>query len=172
MALKQRYPGQQVGDTAPDVVITHDPAVDRAVLRAAHYAAGKIMTLINSATAGRGAVIVPMNGAAASGHLAYGTLINGCGNEAESIGPSGSGMMPVVRAMPIFDLTNDPIEEACFEATPTLAYAIGLPLYCGDGTVAPLGTWTTDKATGAVALGICHHVPTNAEPWLGVTQLY
>ena len=172
MGLKFRYPGQQVGDTVPDVTITHDPAVDRVALRAAGYAAGRIVTMIKSATAGRGAVIVPMNGAAASGHFAYGTLINGCGTEAESIGPSGSGKMPIVRAMPIFELTNDPIEAACFEATPTLAYEIGLPLYCGDGTVAPLGTWTTDKATGAVALGICHHVPTNAEPWLGVTQLY
>lgn len=172
MGLKFRYPGQQVGDVAPDVAITHDPALDRVALRAAGYAAGKIMTLKKSATAGRGAVIVPMNGAAASGNLAYGTLINGCGNEAESIGPSGSGKMPVVRAMPIFDLTNDPIEDPCFEATPTTTYDIGLPLYCGDGTTAPLGAWTTDKATGAEILGIVHHIPTAAEPWLGVTQTF
>lgn len=172
MGLKFRYQTQQVGDTVPDVVLTGDPAVDQVTLRAAGYAAGKIMSLIQSATPGRGAVIVPMDGLGANGQLAAGTLINGCGNYAESIGPSGSRKMPITRAMPVFELTNDPIESACFEAAPTTAYAIGLPLYCGDGTTAPKGTWTTDMATGAKVLGIVAHVPTNSEPWLTVFQLF
>lgn len=170
MGLKFRYPGQQVGDTRPDVELSRDPAVDQVLLRDAGYAAGRIMTLIKSQTAGRGGVIVPMDGAAASGQLAAGTLINGCGNYAESIGPSGSGKMPIVRAMPIFELSNDNIEKPCFEAVPTTAYEFGLPLYCDTG--ANVGMWTTDKPTGATVLGIVAHPPTNAEPWLTVYQLF
>ena len=172
MGLKFRYQSQQVGDTVPDVVITGDPAIDQVVIRAAGYAAGKIMSLMQSATPGRGTVIVPMDGLGASGNLAAGTLINGAGNYAESIGPSGSRKMPITRAMPIFELTNEPIGSVCFEAAPTIAYAPGLPLYCGDGTTADKGAWTTDQAVGALALGICAHAPTNAEPWLTVYQLF
>lgn len=171
MALKFRYQAQQVGDTKPDVALTGDPAVDQVTIRAAGYAAGKIMTLINSATAGRGPVIVPMDGSVLT-NLPFGTLINGAGNYAESIGPSGSGKMPVCRAFPIFDLTNDPIETDCFEASPTLAYAIGLPLYA-DGTASHVGRWTTDiPVANAKVCGIVTHVPTASEPWLGVAQLF
>ena len=171
MGLKFRYPGQQVGDTTPDVTITGDPAVDQVNLRAAGYAAGKIMTLINSLTAGRGPVIVPMDGTVLT-NIPYGTLINGCGNYAESIGPSGSRKMPVVRAMPIFELTNDAIETDCFEASPTTAIAIGLPLYA-VGTAQHVGRWTTDlPVANAKVLGVVNHVPTATEPWLGVAQLF
>ena len=171
MALKFRYPGQQVGDTKPDVALTGDPAVDQVTLRAAGYAAGKIMTLINSLTAGRGPVITPCDGSDLT-KLPFGTLINGCGNYAESISPSGSGKMPVVRAMPVFELSNDAIETDCFEASPTAAYAIGLPLYA-DGTASHVGRWTTDlPVANAKVCGIVSHVPTASEPWLGVTQLF
>jgi len=170
MGLKFRYQAQQVGDTRPDVALTGDPAVDQVVLRAAHYAAGRPVSMKVSATPNRGAVIVPMDGLGASNQSPYGTLINGAGNYAESIGPSGSGCMPVCRAHPIFDLTNDPIEEACFEFSPSPAYTLGCPLYAGTGGT--LGQWTSVQAAGAIQIGICHHVPTTSEPWLGVTQTF
>jgi hypothetical protein len=169
MALKFRYQAQQVGDTAPDVALTGDPAVDQVTLRAAGYAAGRIMTRIASATSGRGSVVVPMDGNLA-GKLPYGTLINGAGNYAESIGPSGSGKTPVCRAFPIFDLSIDPIEPACYDVAPTAAYVDGNALYAGTG--AKVGMWTSDKAANAVAVGVCSHVPTTSEPWLGVTQTF
>jgi hypothetical protein len=170
MSLQYRYQGQAVGDTKPDVNLTGDPAVDQVTLRAAGYAGGKIMTQINSLTAGRGPVIVPLDGSDAA--LPVGTLINGAGNYAESIGPSGSGLMPVVRALPVFDLKNDPIDPDCFEAAPTTPYTIGCPLFA-DGTAAHVGRWTSDSPkAGAFVCGICDHVPTAAEPWLGVKQLF
>jgi hypothetical protein len=169
MALKFRYQAQQVGDTAPDVALTGDPAVDQVTLRAAGYAAGRIMTMINSATSGRGPVVVPMDGAVAA-NLAFGTLINGAGNYAESIGPSGSGKTPVCRQHPIFELSIDPIEPPCYDVAPTAAYVHGAALYAGTG--AKTGMWTADKATNASVLGICSHVPTTSEPWLGVTQTF
>ncbi len=171
MPLKQDYPGQQVGNPQPDVILSRDPAIDQVTLRAAGYAGGKIMAVITSLTAGRGMVIVPCDGSVLA-NLPYGTLINGCGNYAESIGPSGSGKMPVVRAFPIFRLTNDPVEPDCFEASPTTAYTIGCPLYA-DGTAGHLGRWTSDiPVVGAHVCGICTHIPTAAEPFLGVTQTF
>lgn len=171
MALKFRYQGQQVGDTKPDVALTRDPAVDQVTLRAAGYAGGKIMTLINSSTSGRGPVIVPCDGSDLT-KRPFGTLINGPGNYAESIQVSGSGLAPVVRAMPVFDLSNDAVDPDCYEAAPTTAYAIGLPLY-SDATSGHVGRWTTDlPVSNAYVCGICTHVPTNTEPWLGVAQQF
>ena len=171
MPLKFKYPGQQVGDTKPDVVLTGDPAVDQVTLRAFGYAGGKIMTRIQSLTAGRGPVIVPMDGSDLTKYPA-GALINGCGNYAESIGPSGSGMMPVVRVMAVFDLSNDPIETDCFEASPTTPYTIGCKLYA-DGTAGHVGRWTPDlPVADAFVCGTCNHIPTASEPWLGVDQTF
>ena len=169
MGLKYRYQAQAVGDTAPDCALTGDPAVDQVALRTAGYAAGRIVTKILSATANRGPVVVLYDGASAT-ELPYGTLINGPGNYAESIGPSGSGKTPVTRSKPIFELTNDPIDPPCFDANPTTPYTVGCPLYAGTGALA--GMWTSDKATNAVALGICDWIPTTTTPSLGVTQLF
>jgi len=169
MSLEFEYYGQNDGTTAPDVALTGDPATDQATLKAAGYYGGKIMALITSATAGRGVVVTPCNGAT---QQPYGTLINGAGNYAESIGPSGSRKTPVVRAFPKFKLSNEGINNLVYETTPTTAYTVGGLLYSGDGTTAALGTWTSDKVSGAVVAGICTHIPTATEPWLGVAQLF
>lgn len=169
MSMEFEYYGQNDGTTAPDVALSGDPAVDQPVLKAAGYYGGKIMSIKTSATAGRGVVVVPCNGAS---ELPYGVLINGAGNYAESIGPSGSKKTPVVRAFAKIKLSNEGTTNLVYETTPTIAYAVGLPLYAGDGTTAALGTWTTDKAVGALTAGICTHIPTGAEPWLGVAMLF
>lgn len=162
MALELVYFGQNVGNTVPDVTLTGDPAKDQPALAAAGYLGGRIMALKASATAGRGTVIVPCDGAT---QLPYGTLLNGPGEYATSIGPSGSKKAPVVRAFPVFK-----VDAEAFVAAPTTAYAEGHALYAGTG--ADAGKWTADKATGAVQAGICDHVPTVAEPWLGVSQSF
>ena len=169
MGLKFRYQMQQVGDTAPDCALTGDPAVDQVTLRTAGISAGRIVSKYNSATATRGAVVGLYDGNSTT-QLPYGTLINGPGNYAESIGPSGSGKVPVTRSKPVFELTNDPIDPPCFDAAPTTPYTIGCPLYAGTGAKA--GMWTADKATNAVALGICDQVPSTSNPSLWVTQLF
>lgn len=169
MGLKINFMGQRVSDTKPDVLLTGDPAVDQVTLRAAGYAAGRVMARINSLTAGRGPVIVPYDGALLT--TPSGTLINGAGNYAESIGPSGSKLMPIERAKPIFELTLDSVEPACYVAAPATAYTIGCNLYVG--TTTNKGVWTTVAPNGtAQVLGLCTHVPTGSEPWLGVEQLF
>ena len=164
MAMDLIYYGQNVGFTVPDVALTGDPAKDQPACIVAGYIGGRIMALKNSATAGRGAVIVPCDGSAA---LPFGTLLNGPGEYATSIGVSGSKKAPVVRAMPTFNVNAE-----SFVAAPTTAYAVGSPLYAGVG--ADAGKWTADKPASGVAAvcGICFHVPTVAEPYLGVAQSF
>lgn len=167
------YYGQNDGTTAPDVALTGNPATDQSVLQAAGYYGGKIMAIKTSATSGRGTVVVPCNGAT---QVPYGVLINGSGNYAESIGPSGSKKTPVVRALPKFRLSNEGTTDLVYKTTPTtLAYAVGIYLYAGDGTTAPVGVWTTDKSAAGGALnvpcGIVTNVPSASAPWLGVASL-
>lgn len=171
--LEFEYYGQNDGTTVPDVALTGDPAVDQPVLKAAAYFGGRIVALITSAVSGRGVVVTPCNGGT---QYPYGWLINGAGNYAESIGPSGSRKTPIVRALPKIKLTNEGTTAATglvYEASPTTAYAVGLPLYAGDGTSAPVGVVSTDKPGSGVAavVGIVTHIPTTAEPYLGVASL-
>jgi hypothetical protein len=158
------YYGQNVGFTTPDVTLTGDPAKDQPAMVTAGYLGGRIMSLKTSGVAGRGPVIVPCDGSLA---LPFGTLLNGPGEYATSIGVSGSKKAPVVRAMPFFNVNAD-----SYVAAPTTAYAVGNPLYAGTGAAA--GMWTSDKpATGEGAVcGICTHIPTTAEPFLGVAQSF
>jgi hypothetical protein len=169
MSMEFEYYGQNDGTVSPDVLLTGDPAVDQGVLKAAGYYGGKIMALYTSMTAGRGVVVVPCNGA---NQTPYGVLINGAGNYAESIGPSGSKKTPVVRAFAKIKVSNEGTNNLVYETTPTVAYTVGALLYAGDGTTAAPGTWTTDKAVGALNAGICTHIPTGTEPWLGVAMLF
>lgn len=176
MALEYLLEAQSVSEgTSPDLKLTRDPAIDQPALRLKGYSAGRIMTQVANTDAGLGAVgtvsvIKPMDGLGASGQIPYGTLINGPGRYAESIGPSGSGKMPVTRAHPMFRLFNDLVDPICYVAAPTTPYKPGGALYCGTGALA--GVWTPDLPAGAIVVGICNHVPTVAEPWLGVTQLF
>lgn len=164
MAMDLIYYGQNVGFTVPDVTLKGDPALDQPSMIAAGYLGGRIMSIKTSGTAGRGPVIVPCDGVAAH---PFGTLLNGPGEYATSIGVSGSKKAPVVRAMPFFTVNAD-----SYVAAPTAAYAVGNPLYAGVG--ADAGKWTADKPASGVAAecGICTHVPTTAEPFLGVAQSF
>jgi len=169
MSLIQMYYGQPDGSTVPDVTLTGNPGTDQITLTAAGYLGGRIMALKTSATAGRGTVIVPCDAATL---IPFGFLINGPGEFAGSIGPSGSGKAPVVRALPQFK-----VDSQAFVASPTAPYTVGQPLYCGTGANA--GLLTADKPTagqitaGAYALpvGTCTLVPTAQTPLLGVASL-
>lgn len=176
MSLKLIYYGQNDGSTVPDVTLTGDPGTDQPVLTAAGYVGGKIMALQTSGTAGRGVVVVPCNttasGTNASG-VPYGTLLNGPGEFAGAIGPSGSKKAPVVRAF-----WQGLVDSQAFDAQAT--FVVGAYLYCGGTTplsgTANVGLYT-DAAHAGIAIatkgpvGICTHIPTTAENWLGVASL-
>jgi hypothetical protein len=158
--MKQVYYGQPDGSTVPDVLLTGNPGTDQITLTAAGYLGGKVMALKLSATAGRGTVIVPCDVATL---VPFGFLINGPGEFAGSIGPSGSGKAPTLRALPQFQ-----VDTQAYVAVPVAPYVVGGLLYCGTGATA--GFITADKAAGAVAIGICTQVPTAQVPWLGVAS--
>jgi hypothetical protein len=107
-------------------------------------------------------------------------MVNGGGNYAESIGVSGSRKLSVGRAFIMFDAINDVIDPPCYVATPTTAYALGNPLYCGSTHQGTLGQWTADipqnsggtPLTAPVVCGICLHVPSVAYPYLGVATSF
>lgn len=176
MALKLTYYGQNDSQWSPDIALTGDPGTDQQTLTAARYLGGVIMALAtpkgNSAVE---AVIIPADPegnsnslfTTGSGSTPYGALINGPGEFAGAIGPSGSKKAPIVRA-----LFQGNVNSEAYAAAPTLAYAtagIGALLYCGTGLTA--GLWTTDKSTHATPVGIMTHIPTTSEPWLGVASL-
>jgi hypothetical protein len=164
MSLKQQLYGQPDGSTAPDVTLTGNPGTDQITLTSAGYLGGVVMALKTSSTSGRGKVIVPCD---ATSMVPFGYLINGPGEFAGSIGPSGSGKAPVLRAFPQFM-----VDSQAFVASPSPAYTVGGYLYCGSGS--NKGLLTTVVPTGLVGvnpIGICTQVPTSQDPWLGVASL-
>lgn len=170
--LHVHYYGQNVGWTVPDVTLTGDPAVDQPALLAAGYIGGRIMALKTSNVAGRGTVIVPCDTEVAdspsgSALIPFGTLINGGGEYATSIGPSGSKKAPVVRAMWEGSVGSDAYNPADVDN-----FVVGRPLYCGTGATA--GMWcasSSGSGLSAEAIGICTKIPTTADPRLGVASL-
>ncbi len=169
MSLTQMYYGQPDGSTVPDVTLTGNPGTDQITLTSAGYLGGRVMALKTSATAGRGTVIVPCDAATL---VPFGFLINGPGEFAGSIGPSGSGKAPIVRALPQFR-----VDSQAYVAAPVAPYVAGKPLYCGTAATAGMITADAPNATqitaGAYAdpIGICTAVPTAQTPWLGVASL-
>lgn len=161
MSLKLIYYGQNDGSTVPDVALTGDPGTDQAALTAAGYLGGRIMALKTPVNASGLTSIVPCDGATM---VPFGALINGPGEFAGAIGPSGSKKAPVVRAF----WQGNVNDEAYDTAAAWAASDLGKYLYCGEGAKAGLYTKT---AGTAAAVGICTHVPTTAEPWLGVASL-
>jgi hypothetical protein len=121
------------------------------------------MALKLSATAGRGTVIVPCDPTSLN---PYGVLLNGPGEFAGAIGPSGSGKAPVVRA-----LFQGYVDTQAYVASPTAPYTLGGYLYCGTGANA--GLYTADiPATGNKnPVAICTQLPTGSTPQLGVSSL-
>lgn len=168
MSLKLSYYGQNDGTVVPDVALVGDPGVDQAALTAAGFLGGRIVTLeaapSNVSNTKDGAAAIVCDSAS---HIPFATLLNGPGEFAGAIGPSGSRKVPVVRA-----LWQGIVDAEAYDTTDT-GYAVGAYLYCGASTKkglyvsAPAGTLAFEN----VPVGICTHVPTAAEPWLGVSSL-
>jgi hypothetical protein len=163
MSLKLIYYGQNDGSTVPDVTLTGDPGTDQPVLAAAGYQGGVIVALKTSAVTGRGTVIVPCDN---DTQVTYATLLNGPGEFAGAIGPSGSKKAPVVRA-----LWQGIVDNQGYDIAAT--FAIGVYVYCGGTSHTNIGKYTdfAHKGTLATVVGICTHIPTATEAWLGIASL-
>jgi len=183
MSLKLVYYGQNDGGVQPNVTLTGDPGTDQPVLSAAGYNGGIIVALGTSSVAGRGTVVVPCDAdntsgvstysgvagslaAANSGSIPYGTLLNGPGEFSGAIGPSGSKKSPIVRA-----LFQGIVDSQAYDANAT--FVAGNYIYCGGHVNSNIGFYTdsTHKGSTSAAVGICTHVPTTLEPWLGFASL-
>lgn len=168
MSLKLTYYGQNDGSVVPDVALVGDPGVDQAALTAAGFLGGRIVTLeaspSNVANTKDGAAAVICDSAT---HAPFATLINGPGEFAGAIGPSGSRKVPVVRA-----LWQGIVDAEAYDTADTL-YAVGAYVYCGSGSKKGLYVSTPVGTAGSVLtpVGICTHTPSTSEPWLGVSSL-
>jgi len=166
MALKLQYYGQNDSQWSPDQVLVGDPGTDQQTLTAAGYLGGVIVKI--AVTSNYTAVEAAISPCDADTYLPFATLINGPGEFAGAIGPSGSKKAPVVRA-----LWQGNINSEAYDAAAT--FAIGAYVYCGGTTHTNIGKYTSAalKGTGGSnpAVGICTHVPTASEPWLGVASL-
>jgi len=114
-------------------------------------------------------VIIPRN---SESFVPYAVLINGPGEFAGAIGPSGSKKAPVIRALFIGNVNSEAYDTG---ATSTNAFVVGNYVYCGGATNSLTGLYTTAgrllSTNKSGAVGICTHVPTTSEPWLGVASL-
>ena len=186
MSLKFSYgaltPDKINGFFGPNLLLSGDPAIDQPAMRTANFAGGRIAVLVAASFSGAPvglAALAPMDGGVAA-NRPFGVMINGGGNYAESIGVSGSRKLSVGRAFIMFDAVNDVIDPPCYVASPTAAYALGAPLYCGSTNQSTLGQWSSDipkdgtstPLTAPVVCGICLHVPSVAEPFLGVATTF
>jgi len=163
--LKLDYYGQNdsLPHAQPDVILTGDPGTDQPVLAAAGYLGGRVMALKVSAVSGRGVVIVPCDAAT---QVPFGFLLNGPGEFAGAIGPSGSKRAPIVRALPQFT-----VDSQAFDANAT--FTEGTYIYCGGTNASNIGLLTDNahKGTNSPAIGISTHAWTASEPWVGVASL-
>jgi hypothetical protein len=186
MSLKLTYYGQNDSvNCTPAVYLTGDPGTDQQTLTAAGYLGGVIVALVDSAATlaaplafqssyepafGSIGNIVPCDSTgtvygANEGNIPFATLLNGPGEFAGAIGPSGSRKAPVVRA-----LWQGNVDYQGYDANGV--FKIGQYVYCGGTGFTNIGLYTdaTHKSAGPV-IGICTHVPSATEPWLGVASL-
>jgi hypothetical protein len=152
-------------------VLTGDPGTDQQTLTAAGYLGGKIVALkVPAVNTSLEAVIVPADTDTAAALVPFGVLLNGPGEFAGAIGPSGSKKAPIVRA-----LFQGNVNSESYDTVNSPTFVIGKYIYCGGTTHSNIGLYTdtTNKGTlsGNPAVGICTHVPSAAEPWLGVASL-
>ncbi len=194
MSLKLTYLGQNDSvNCTPAVPLTGDPGTDQQTLAAGNYVGGIIVALTSTVASytGNGSAyaiqptnqpafgaignIVPCDRKSTNGNTPFATLLNNGGEFAGAIGPSGSKKAPVVRAM-----WQGMVDNQVYGGMIT-DFAVGAFVYCGYDTtsgkyVPSTGAYTTDisggnEVLGAVRVGICTHVPTSSEPWLGVASL-
>ena len=173
----------------PAVALTGDPGTDQQTLTSAGYLGGVIVAITGTTSgyAGNGYTyviqptyepafggignIVPCDRKSSSsvGNKPFATLLNGPGEFSGAIGPSGSKKAPVVRAM-----WQGNVDSQGYGGTIT-NFVLGQYLYCGGSTATRAGLYVslTDSEGGAdtIVVGICTHVPTAPEPWLGVASL-
>jgi len=105
-----------------------------------------------------------------AGNIPFAVLLNGPGEFAGAIGPSGSKKAPVVRALFQGNVNNE-----SYDTQSGVAFKAGQYVYCGGANNSNVGLYTdhahTSTAGQAIPVGICTHVPTTQEPWLGVASL-
>ena len=151
-------------------VTTGDPGTDQQTLTAAGYLGGKIMSLRTPApngTWGSATGLIAIIPCDADTMVPYATLLNGPGEFAGAIGPSGSKKAPVVRAF-----WQGNVNFEAYDISPVaVTYAVGKYLYCGSGVKAGLYTPVVPTGVGIAPVGICTHVPTSSEPWVGIASL-
>jgi hypothetical protein len=189
MSLKLTYYGQNDSvNCTPAVFLTGDPGTDQQTLTSAGYLGGVIVAIIDSSATltaplafqpsyepAMGSIgnIVPVDTDAASpsygaseGNVPFATLLNGPGEFAGAIGPSGSRKAPVVRA-----LWQGNVDFQGYDANAN--FALGQYAYAGGNTKSNVGKYTDSahKGSASPAVGIVTHVPTAPEPWLGVASL-
>ena len=116
----------------------------------------------------------------AAGNIPFAALINGPGEFSGAIGPAGSKKAPVVRG-----LWQGNVNQESYDTQAGIAFIAGQYVYCGGSATgasknggsgnANVGLYTTYALTSAVGakipVGICTHVPSTQEPWLGVASL-
>lgn len=194
MALKLTYYGQNDSvNCSPAVFLTGDPGTDQQTLLSAGYLGGVIVAIIDSAATltaplafqsanepafGSIGNIVPCDTTgtttygAGEGDVPFATLLNGPGEFAGAIGPSGSRKAPVVRA-----LWQGNVDFQGYDSGAT--FNLGQYLYCGGSANTNIGKYTSNARTSTlpaptsakIVVGICTHVPSASEPWLGVASL-
>ena len=187
MSLKLTYYGQNDSvNCTPAVLLTGDPGTDQQTLTSAGYLGGVIVAIIDSSATltaplafqpsyepafGSIGNIVPCDTNAgtygsAEGNIPFATLLNGPGEFSGAIGPSGSRKAPVVRA-----LWQGNVDFQGYDSGAT--FALGQYVYCGQNSNTNVGKYTSSTRTksGSAAVGICTHVPSASEPWLGVASL-
>jgi hypothetical protein len=201
MSLKLTYYGQNDSvNCTPAVFLTGDPGTDQQTLTSAGYLGGVIVSIISSAATlsaplafqpgyepafGSIGNIVPCDAAASSnaygitsstlgGCVPFATLLNGPGEFAGAIGPSGSRKAPVVRA-----LWQGNVDFQGYDSAAT--FTLGLYVYCGGTGHTNIGKYTSYALSPVpgtnvnnalpIPVGICTHVPSASEPWLGVASL-
>ena len=194
MSVKLHYLGQNDSvNCTPAVFLTGDPGTDQQTLKAGGYVGGVIVAIIGASTNAAypvqppnqpafGAIgnIVPCDTSnttygAGNGLIPFATLLNNGGEFAGAIGPSGSKKAPVVRAMWQGMVGNS--DGNCYDAAAIGSFTLGGYLYCGGSSFTNVGQYTVaaragnSGGTAPIAVGICTHVPTATEAWLGVASL-
>jgi hypothetical protein len=112
----------------------------------------------------------------AAGNIPFGTLLNGPGEFSGAIGPAGSKKAPIIRALWQGNVNQEAYDT---NSSALAAYTVGAYLYCGGNSSphgANVGLYTSSgnystTAGNRIIVGICTHVPTTQEPWLGVASL-
>jgi hypothetical protein len=158
MALELKFYAHNVSIFGPDLALSGDPGVDIPALTAAGFVAGAIVKLVPSTNNPDGVALALADGAVDLGHI-FGVIITQPGEFASSITPSASNKISVAWGRWIGDLYG-----SGFDTTQT--YVFGGSLYCDNG--ANKGRFTNVSTGNGNPVGICTHVPTTYEPWLGI----